>query len=124
MRIRIRLPWFRQQEDQVYLSLKGQPTMSVTVGNTGTFLATPEPAGSIVPAGVVPVWTSSDVTVATVASPNPDATGLTTILTGVLGGTITLTVTATLADGTIAQGSAVVTINPGEVKSFTITQTA
>lgn len=98
--------------------------MSVTVGSTGHFLATPEPAGSIVPAGVVPVWTSSDVTVATVASPNPDATGLTTILTGVLGGTITLTVTATLADGTIAQGSAVVTINPGEVKSFSITQTA
>jgi hypothetical protein len=98
--------------------------MSVTAGSTGTFLATPEPVGSVVPAGIVPEWTSANVTIATVASPNPDATGLTTILTGVLGGTITLTVTATLADGTVAQGSTSVTINPGQVKSFTITQTA
>jgi hypothetical protein len=96
----------------------------VTTGATGTFQATPVPAGAVLPAGVVPVWTSSDVTIATVTSPNPDATGLTTILTGLATGSITLTVTATLPDNSVAQGTATVPIVAGEVKSFTINQTA
>ncbi len=96
----------------------------VTAGATGTFAATAVPVGAVLPAGVVPVWTSSDVTVATVATPNPDATGLTTILTGVVTGSVTLTVAATLPDGTVAQGLAVVPVVAGEVKSFTISQTA
>jgi hypothetical protein len=97
-------------------------SIPITIGETGTFQATPQPPGSVVPAGVVPQWTSSDVTVATVANPNPDTTGLTTVVTGVAGGTFTLTVSATLPDGTVAQGSLSVTIEPGQVKSFSITQ--
>ena len=98
--------------------------IGVTAGATGAFQATPVPLGAVLPEGTVPVWTSSDVTMATVASPNPDATGLTTILTGVKTGSITLTVTATLPDNSVAQGAAVVPVVIGEVKSFTINQTA
>lgn len=93
-------------------------------GGTGTFTATPVPAGAVIPASVVPVWTSSDVTIATVASPNPDPTGLSTILTGLQTGSVTLTVSATLPDNSVAQGSVVVPVIAGEVKSFTIDQTA
>jgi hypothetical protein len=96
----------------------------VTAGAVGDFQAVPVPAGAVLPAGVVPVWTSSDVTIATVASPNPDVTGLTTVLTGVKTGSVTLTVSATLPDNSVAQGSVVVPIIAGEVKSFTINQTA
>jgi multisubunit Na+/H+ antiporter MnhC subunit len=111
----------------LYIIQKGAFPMAINgvpVGGTGTFAATTVPAGSVLPTGVVPVWSSSDVTTATVASPNPDATGLTTVVTGIKTGTITLTVSATLPDNSVAQGSAVVPINAGEVKSFTINQTA
>jgi len=96
----------------------------VPAGGIGTFAATTVPVGSVLPAGVVPQWTSSDVTIATVASPNPDATGLSTILTGVVTGSVTLTVTATLPDNSVASGSVVVPVLAGEVKAFTINQTA
>lgn len=101
------------------MSVTGVPN-----GGIGTFLAVPVPAGAVIPTGVVPAWTSSDVTIATVATPNPDSTGLTTVLTGLTTGTITLTVTATLPDNSVAQGSVVVPVIAGEVKSFTISQTA
>lgn len=96
----------------------------VPAGGVGTFQATAIPAGAVLPTSVIPVWTSSDVTVATVASPNPDPTGLTTILTGVVNGSVTLTVAATLPDNSVAQGSAVVPILAGEVKAFSINQIA
>ena len=110
-----------------YITQKGDKRMAingVTVGATGTFQATTVPAGSVLPTGVVPVWTSSDTTIATFASPNPDATGLTTILTGVATGSVTLTVAATLPDNSVAQGTATVPILAGEVKAFSINQTA
>ena len=93
-------------------------------GGTGQFQATTVPAGSVLPTGVVPVWTSSDVTTATVETPNSDPTGLTIKVTGVKTGSITLTVSATLPDNSVAQGSATVPIVAGEVKSFTIDQIA
>lgn len=96
----------------------------IVVGGTGIFSATDVPAGSALPSGVVPQWTSSDVTVATVASPNPDATGMTTVLTGVKAGSVTLTVSATLPDNSVAQGTATVPVSTPEVKSFIINQTA
>jgi hypothetical protein len=96
----------------------------VPVTGTGTFSATPVPAGAIIPKGSVLVWTSSDVTKATVETPNSDATGLTIKVTGIVTGSVTLTVAATLPDATVAQGSAVVPVVAGEVKSFTIDQTA
>ena len=98
--------------------------IGITIGTPGAFQAVPQPPGAVVPPGVVPEWTSSDVTVATVANPNPDATGLTTELTGVADGTITLTVAATLPGGGIAQGSVQVPVKAGTVTSFQIIQTA
>ena len=98
--------------------------VGVPIGGTGTFSATPVPTGAVIPKGVVPAWTSSDVTVATVETPNTDATGMTTKLTFLKAGSITLTVAATLPDATVAQGVAVVPGVAGEVKSFVIAQTA
>lgn len=92
-------------------------------GGTGSFQAVPVPAGAVVPSGVVPKWTSSDTTIATVDQ-SADPTGLTCVVTGVATGSITLTVAATLPDNSIAQGSVVVPILAGEVKAFTINQTA
>jgi hypothetical protein len=93
-------------------------------GGTGQFGATTVPAGSVLPTGVIPQWTSSDVTTATVETPNSDATGLTIKVTGLKTGSITLTVAATLPDNSVASGSAVVPILAGEVKAFTIDQIA
>jgi len=98
--------------------------IGITVGTPGNFLAIPNPVGAILPAGVVPQWTSSNVLIATVANPNPDPTGLTTQLTGLETGTITLTVSATLPNGNVAQGSVQVPVVAGQVTSFTITQTS
>lgn len=92
------------------------------VGGTGKFQAVNVPAGSILPSGVIPKWTSSDVTIATVEEPNSDPTGQTVKLTGIAAGSITLTVTATLPDGTVVQGSAVVPVTAGVVQSFAINQ--
>jgi hypothetical protein len=78
-------------------------------GQTKHFGITDLPPGSVLPAGVVPKWTSSDVTSAVVVDPNPDATGETVAVTGVAAtGSFTLTATATLADNTIIQGAVVV----------------
>ena len=96
--------------------------MPITVGTPGSFKATPQPPGSKVPSGVIPKWTSSDVTIATVEEPNSDASGLTIKVTGLLDGQITLTVAATLPDNSIAQGSIVVDIAAGVVQSFSIEQ--
>ena len=95
----------------------------VVEGGTGDFEAVTIPAGSVLPPGVVPQWTSSDVTIATV-SQSADPTGMTCVLTGVANGSITLTVSATLPDGTVAQGSVSIPISAGEVKGFSISQTS
>ena len=97
-------------------------------GNTLQFTATPTPAGSVLPSGVVPTWTSSDPTNAPVTV---DPTGL--IATVVLstsitvGESVTLTITATLPDGTTPTGSTTFTVGaapPVEVTGFSIAQTA
>jgi hypothetical protein len=97
-------------------------------GATLQFTATPTPAGATLPAGVVPTWTSSDTTNVTITT---DPTGL--IASVVLGSAIpvgesvTLTVTATLPDGTTPTGSASFTVGaapPAEVTGFTVIQTA
>jgi hypothetical protein len=82
-------------------------------GLTKHFGITDLPPGSTLPAGVVPKWTSSDVTAAVVVDPNPDPTGQTAAVQGVAAtGSFTLTATATLADNSIVQGSAVVPCLP------------
>ncbi len=95
----------------------------VTDGGKGSFAAVAVPAGAALPTGVVPKWTSSDVTVATVDQ-SADPAGMTCVVTGITTGSVTLTVAATLSSGTIAQGSVVVPIIAGQVQSFTINQTA
>ena len=94
---------------------------TISADGTGSFQAIAQPVGSVIPAGIIPAWTSSDVTIATIAA---DASGLDAVLTGVASGSVTLTVAATLASGKIAQGSLVVSVTPGTVQSFTIIQTA
>ena len=54
------------------------------------------------PAGIIPVWASSNPAVLTVAADPSDPTGLTAIGTPVSDGTgVTASVSATLADGTV-----------------------
>lgn len=97
---------------------------ALTIGSVGQYGATTVPAGSVLPSGVIPNWTTSDVTIATVESPNSDSTGATIKVTGISAGTFTLTVSASLPDGTVPSGSITDTIEAGEVKSFIVTRVA
>jgi hypothetical protein len=105
----------------------GMPLTAPDPGATLVFTATPTPAGSALPSGVVPTWTSSDPTNAPVTA---DSTGLigTVILSTAItvGESVTLTITATLPDGTTPSGSTSFTVGatpPTEVTGFTIVQT-
>jgi hypothetical protein len=94
------------------ITQKGAKNMidGILVGATRIFFLTDVPAGSVFPPGVIPQWTSSDVTVATVESPNSDATGDTIKVTGVATGSFTLSASATLPNGTIVSGKVVVPV--------------
>lgn len=101
----------------------------VQPGLTGTFAATPQPVGAVLPSGVVPVWTVDNPLVTL----TPAADGLTVIAAldaSITGDTFNLTVTATLADGSTPSGTVAVPIlptpppPPQEVTGFTIDQTA
>jgi hypothetical protein len=94
----------------------------IIVGAVGAFQETPEPTGSALPTGVVPAWTSSDVSVATVESPNSDATGRTIKVTGVAPGEFTLTVAATLPGGNVVQGTLQVAVTAPLPTSLAIAQ--
>jgi hypothetical protein len=48
--------------------------LGIVAGKTGVFTETPTPAGSSIPAGTIPVWTSSDTVNAPVV-PTADGTG-------------------------------------------------
>jgi hypothetical protein len=104
------------------------PLTAPDPGATLQFTATPTPAGSALPAGVVPTWTSSDTTNVTITT---DPTGLiaTVVLSSAIpvGESVTLTISATLPDGTTPTGSASFTVGAApsvEVTGFTIVQTA
>jgi hypothetical protein len=117
--------------DGFTITQTGDSSMPLTApdpGNTLVFTATPTPAGAVLPAGVVPTWTSSDPTLAPVTV---DPTGLigTVVLDPSIpvGESVTLTVTATLPDGTTPTGSVSFTVGappPPEVTGFTVIQTA
>lgn len=69
--------------------VEGEQVMAITgivAGQTGTFKATPTPAGSSIPAGTVPVWASSDTTNAPVTA---SADGLSATVSVPAGATIT-----------------------------------
>lgn len=78
------------------------------VGIVGQF---EETANGALPAGSPSaVWTSSDVTIATVESPNPDTTGKTIKVTPIAPGTFTLTSSITESNGNVVQGSLSVSV--------------
>lgn len=81
--------------------------MSVPVNGTGTFGATPTPAGSVFPVGTVFSWTSSNVLIANVAQ---GPTGLTCTISGKVAGFFTLTFAATLPNNSIVQATAQVQV--------------
>jgi hypothetical protein len=97
---------------------------------SGTFAGTPLDASgnpATLPAGIVPVWSASDAGI-TLA---PAADGLSVVASAastlVAGASFTLTVMATMPDGTKPTGAASVPILPpvvSEVASFQINQTA
>lgn len=95
----------------------------VKVGGAGTFTETPLPAGATLPAGVIPVWSTTDTLVT--LTPSTDGTSV----VANVGATDTnpsfpLTVTATLPDGTTPTATVTVPILAQEVTGFQIDQTA
>jgi len=96
-------------------------------GATLVFTATPTPAGAVLPAGVIPTWTSSDPTNAPVTADPTGLIGTVVLATGItVGESVTLTITATLPDGTTPSGTTSFTVGatpPVEVTGFTIVQT-
>lgn len=106
-----------------------EPVIGIAAGATGTFLSTPVDAAgnaTTLPAGIVPTWTSSDPTNApVVASADGLTVSVTVPATAPVGTTFTLSVTATLADGTTPTGTTPVPFLPAVttvVSSFVITQ--
>lgn len=111
------------------------PVVGIKIGATGIFLATPVDAqGNVVvlPAGIVPTWTSTDLTNAPVVASADGLTATDTVPSTapptLVGTTFTLSVSATLADGTVGTGStpvpflAATTVGP--FAGFVITQTS
>lgn len=107
------------------------PVIGIVAGATGSFLATPVDANGValaLPAGIIPVWVSSDpVNAPVVASADGLTATITTLATAPAGTTFTLSLSATLADGTVPAGTTPVPFLaavPDVVASFVITQTA
>ena len=100
----------------------------IAPGSTGTFSLTPVDKNgnpSSLPSGVVPSWTSSDPTNAPLVVSDDGLSATCTVPDSAPAGTqITLSVTATLPDGTTPNGSAQFPILTLEVASFIITQTS
>lgn len=101
------------------------PIVGIVVGATGVFTETPTPAGSTIPAGTVPQWTTSD-TVNTTLTPSADGTSVSvaTATTAPVGGSFTLTVAN--QDGTFPTGVSVPFLAPAPPpqSGFEINQTS
>lgn len=102
-------------------------TLDAVTGQ-GQFQVGPVPSSAVLPAGIIPAWTSSDVTVATVETPNSDPTGITIKVNRVVGasGAVALTVVDTLTGGTVLQDAVLVTVPPAPIAltGLSITQIA
>jgi hypothetical protein len=112
------------------LNLEGEemPILGIAPGATGQFSAQPvdkNQNNDALPAGVVPVWTSSD-TVNTTVTPTADGLGAAVAVSASAppGTPFTLSISATLPDGTTPTGTASVPVFALEVASFVINQTA
>ena len=102
--------------------------LPLSPGYSPVFTATPVPAGTFPASGNVPTWTTSDPLNAPITI---DSTGLVATVaiptTAVVGTSVTLSISYTNADGTVATGSAaftIVTAPPSDITSFTVAQTA
>lgn len=109
------------------------PVVGIVIGATGSFLATPvDAAGNVVtlPAGIVPTWTSSDLTNAPVVAAVDGLTATDAVPASapatLVGTTFALSVSATLADGTTGTGTVSVpflaSTTVGPFAGFVITQ--
>jgi hypothetical protein len=99
-----------------------QTTATLLVGETAIFGEAPNPVGSTIPSGTTLAWTSSDVTIGTVTTPDPDSTGVTSPVTGVAPGTFTLTCTGTEPGGNTISGTCVVTVSAPTATDLTISK--
>lgn len=103
------------------------PLIALDPGNSPQFTATPQPVP--LPAGIVPAWSADDTTNVSISA---DPTGLVATVNLSpnipVGQSVTLTVQATLADGTTPSGTFQFTVGapppPAETTSFSIAQTA
>lgn len=89
--------------------IKGNHIMPITgivVGQSGVFQETPTPPGAVIPAGSIPVWTTSDTT-NTALTPSADGTQVAVAVSASapVGGSFVLTVTN--QDGTFPTPSTV-----------------
>lgn len=118
----VRFNIFQLSEDDMITGVKA--------GVLSTFVATPvDAAGNpeTLPAGITPVWLSSDTTNAPVVVNAGDPSGLTVDITppasAPTSGSFTLTVSATLLDGSVVSSSASVPFLAPPVTGFQINQT-
>lgn len=127
-----RLNEFLRAVKSIQITQQGE-TMGVingiAVGGQGTFLATPQPAGTLF-GSAVPVWTSSD-SANTSLTPNSDGSQVNVAVgaSAPVGGSFSLTATWTATDGSgaTATGTASVPYLAGAVvnpTSIDISQTA
>lgn len=115
--------------DGFTFSQTGDVMIPIAPGFSPQITATPIPAGTVLGPGIVATTTSSDTVNAPITT---DPTGLIATVnipaTAVVGGTFTLTTTATNADGTVAtstsQAFSIVAAPPVDVTGFTFAQTA
>ena len=116
----------RQDTESIKGEVMAQGTLKgIAPGGIGAFAVTPVDSNgnpSALPSGIVPAWTSSDPTNAPVVA-SSDGLSATVQTTAAYTG-CTLTVTATLADGTTPTGTAPVPVLSLEVASFVLTQTS
>jgi hypothetical protein len=116
------------QRNIIEFSIRSTTMLPIAPGFSPQFTATPIPAGAFPAPGNVPAWTTSDPTNAPITV---DPTGLVATVaipaTAVVGTTVTLSISYTNADSTVATGSTAFTIvapPPPDITGFTIAQTA
>lgn len=97
--------------------------LGIHPGSTGSFNFTDIPVNAVVPAGVIPQWTSSDPTNAAVTQSADGTTCVVAVPSSAAIQSFDLTVTAKLADGTNPSGTATVPVLI-EPTGFVINQTA
>jgi hypothetical protein len=107
-----------QVEKGKHMAITGIP-----LGGTKNFAAVNEPAGSVLPAGVIPQWSCSDSSAT--LTPSADGTNCNvSVPANDTNTSLTLTVTATLPVGTTpTSGPVTIPILPPEPTAFTINQT-